>query len=107
MGELVSFYGREKLPEGLGMLVGRQALPRTLPVKGQRIGRDERQKDLFRPPLDEIIDMSHTLVRLAGEIDWDFLDRRFAARVFDDAKMAAALVDHLTHCCEIQRDRQR
>jgi IS5 family transposase len=41
--------------------------------------RDERQKDLFRPPLDEIIDMGHPLVRLAGEIDWDFLDRRFAA----------------------------
>src|SRR3546814_1061555 len=41
--------------------------------------RDERQKDLFRPPLEEIIDMGHPLVRLAGEIDWDFLDRRFAA----------------------------
>lgn len=41
--------------------------------------RDERQKDLFRPPLDRIIDMGHPLVRLAGEIDWGFLDRRFAA----------------------------
>ncbi len=41
--------------------------------------RDERQKDLFRPPLEEIIDMGHPLVRLAGEIDWDFLDRRFAS----------------------------
>jgi transposase, IS5 family len=41
--------------------------------------RDERSKDLFRPALDEIIDMSHALVRLAQEIDWDFLDRRFSA----------------------------
>lgn len=41
--------------------------------------RDERQKDLFRPSLEEIIDMGHALVRLAGEIDWDFLDRRFAS----------------------------
>jgi transposase, IS5 family len=41
--------------------------------------RDERSKDLFRPALDEIIDMSHALVRLAKEIDWDFLDRRFSA----------------------------
>lgn len=41
--------------------------------------RDERQNDLFRPPLDQIIAMDHPLVRLAHEIDWDFLHRRFAA----------------------------
>lgn len=40
--------------------------------------RDDRQKDLFRPPLDQIIDMGHPLVRLAGEIDWGFIDRHFA-----------------------------
>jgi IS5 family transposase len=39
--------------------------------------RDERQKDLLRPPLDEIIDLSHPLARLAREIDWGFLDGRF------------------------------
>jgi len=39
--------------------------------------RDERHKDLFRPPLDEIIDLSHPLARLAREIDWGFLDGRF------------------------------
>ena len=32
--------------------------------------RDDRQKDLFRPALEQIIDMGHPLVRLAGEIDW-------------------------------------
>lgn len=41
--------------------------------------RDERQKDLFRPALDQIIDMGHPLVRLAEEIDWGFLERRFAS----------------------------
>jgi IS5 family transposase len=41
--------------------------------------RDERSKDLFRPALEEIIDMGHALVRLAQEIDWAFLDQRFGA----------------------------
>ncbi|MEW5704352.1 MAG: IS5 family transposase [Pseudomonadota bacterium] len=41
--------------------------------------RDERQKDLFRPPLEEIIDLEHPLARLAGEIDWGFLSGRFAS----------------------------
>ncbi len=39
--------------------------------------RDNRQKDLLRPPLDQIIDLGHPLARLAREIDWDFLDGRF------------------------------
>jgi transposase, IS5 family len=41
--------------------------------------RDDRQKDLLRPALDQIIDMGHPLVRLAGEIDWGFLDGRFSS----------------------------
>ena len=41
--------------------------------------RDDRQKDLLRPALDEIIDLGHPLARLAREIDWDFLDRRFSS----------------------------
>src|ERR1700690_3495778 len=41
--------------------------------------RDDRQKDLLRPALDQIIDMDHPLVRLAGEIDWKFLDERFGS----------------------------
>jgi IS5 family transposase len=39
--------------------------------------RDYRQADLFRPALEAIIDIGHPLVRLAGKIDWGFLDRRF------------------------------
>lgn len=37
---------------------------------------DDRQKELFRPALEQIIDIGHPLVRLAGKIDWNFLDRR-------------------------------
>ena len=40
---------------------------------------DDRQKDLLRPALEDIIDLGHPLVRLAREIDWGFLDKRFAS----------------------------
>src|SRR5438046_10582845 len=41
--------------------------------------RDDRQKDLLLPALAQIIDMGHTLVRLAALIDWKFLDDRFGS----------------------------
>ena len=41
--------------------------------------RDNRQKDLLRPGLEDIIDLGHLLVRLAREIDWQFLDGRFSS----------------------------
>jgi IS5 family transposase len=41
--------------------------------------RDDRQKDLLWPALEDIIDLGHPLVRLAREIDWGFLDSRFAS----------------------------
>ena len=41
--------------------------------------RDDRQKDLLRPPLDRIIDLEHPLVRLAREIDWGYPDERFSS----------------------------
>jgi len=40
--------------------------------------RDDRQKDLLKPALEAIIDLGHPLARLAGKIDWGFIDRRFA-----------------------------
>jgi IS5 family transposase len=40
--------------------------------------RDDRQQDLLRPALEEIIDLGHPLVRLARAIDWQFLDGCFA-----------------------------
>jgi transposase, IS5 family len=41
--------------------------------------RDDRQDDLFRPALRDIINLHHPLVRLAEEIDWDFLGQRFSS----------------------------
>src|SRR5258706_7958936 len=41
--------------------------------------RDDRQDDLFRPTLEKIINLRHPLVRLAREIDWDFLAGRFSS----------------------------
>src|SRR6202171_5685937 len=41
--------------------------------------RDERQDDLFQPPLDKIINLRHPLVRLARGVDWDFLAGRFGS----------------------------
>ncbi len=43
--------------------------------------RDEKGSgDLFRARLDQIIDMKHELVRLADEIDWDWIDDQVAER---------------------------
>jgi transposase, IS5 family len=41
--------------------------------------RDDRQDDLFQPSLMTIINLRHPLVRLAGEMDWDFVGRRFGS----------------------------
>jgi hypothetical protein len=40
--------------------------------------REDRQKDLLKPALEEVIDLGHPLVPLARAIDGGFLDRRFA-----------------------------
>lgn len=36
------------------------------------------QRDLFRPMLDDFIDMSHELVLLAKQIDWSYFEKEFA-----------------------------
>ena len=41
--------------------------------------RDDRQKDLLRPALEEIINLGHPLVRLGREIDWGFSTRGLPA----------------------------
>ena len=45
--------------------------PRERPESGEH--------DLFRSRLDQIIDMDHALVKLAGSIDWHFLEERLGA----------------------------
>ncbi|WP_158815417.1 IS5 family transposase [Methylocapsa sp. S129] len=45
--------------------------------------RDSGQKDLFRARLDQIVDMGHPLAKLAGSVDWGFLEARFGAAYTD------------------------
>src|ERR1700677_3527767 len=45
--------------------------------------RNSGQNDLFKVRLDQIVDMDHPLVKLAGTIDWRFLEERFGA-VYSD-----------------------
>ena len=40
--------------------------------------RDDRQKELFRPALDQIVDRDHPLVRLAQRIDWPAIEHELA-----------------------------
>jgi transposase, IS5 family len=45
--------------------------------------RETGQNDLFKARLDQIIDMSHSRVRLAQRIDWGFLEQKLGA-VYSD-----------------------
>ena len=55
--------------------------------------RDDRQDDLFGPRLEEIINLRHPLVRLAAEIDWQFLAGRFSSVCRAGAAAAANTAD--------------
>ncbi len=50
--------------------------------KAEKSGTD----DLFRSRLYQIIDMKHELVRLADEIDCDWIDDEIAERFSDDGQ---------------------
>src|SRR6266700_5489540 len=45
--------------------------------------RESGKQDLFRSRLDQIIDLNHSLAKLARSIDWRFLEERFGA-VYQD-----------------------
>jgi len=42
--------------------------------------------DLFRARLDQIINMKHELVQLAGKVDWEFIDREIAPLYSDKGR---------------------
>jgi transposase, IS5 family len=46
--------------------------------------RQTGQSDLFRARLDQIVDLDHSVVKLAAAIDWRFLEEQFGA-VYTDA----------------------
>jgi transposase, IS5 family len=45
--------------------------------------RPTGQNDLFRSRLDQIVDMKHPLAKLAGHVDWAFLEKTFGAAYSD------------------------
>jgi IS5 family transposase len=51
-----------------------------------RATQNSGSDDLFRARLDQIIDMRHELVRLAGAIDWDWIDGELAERFSDHGR---------------------
>lgn len=53
-------------------------------MKPKRSPQYNRQEDLFRSELSQIIDPRHPLVKLAGTIDWDRLDELFGATYSPD-----------------------
>ncbi len=69
----------------MGIAVGDPNQPResALVIRLSSVGkamcklRDERNMNLVRPSLDQIIDKEHPHVRFSREIDWDFFDQRF------------------------------
>ena len=46
--------------------------------------------DLFRSRLEQIINMRHELVRLAGLVDWRFFDGRFSASYAETGRPGVA-----------------
>src|SRR5438067_1180220 len=44
------------------------------------------ESDLFRARLDQIINMKHELVQLAGKLDWEWLDREIAPLYSDKGR---------------------
>ena len=52
----------------------------------QRSRRRRGEGDLFRARLEQIIDLKHELVQLAGTIDWDWIDREIAPLYSDKGR---------------------
>ena len=55
------------------------------PKKHKTTGSD----DLFRARLDQIINMKHELVQLAGKVDWDWIDGEIAPLYSGTAGLAS------------------
>src|SRR5947208_5509402 len=54
--------------------------------------------DLFRAQLDQIINMRHELVQLAGKIDWDFIDGEIAPLYSDSGRPGIFCSSIFTAC---------
>ena len=62
--------------------------------------------DLFRARVDQIINMKHELVQLAGKVDWDWIDGEIAPLYSENGRPGIAtrfmigllLLKHITAC---------
>ena len=71
------------------------------PKKRQTTG----EGDLFRAQLDQIINMKHELVQLAGAIDWDWLDGEIAPLFSDQGRPASPtrfMIDNVQNLSHFQ-----
>ena len=50
--------------------------------------------DLFRARLDQIINMKHELVQLAGKVDWDWIDGEIALLYSENGRPGIATPLH-------------
>ena len=57
------------------------------------------EEDLFRARLDQIIDMKHELVQLAGRLDWDWLDGEIAPLHSDKCRPGIETLDQPLRRC--------
>ena len=62
--------------------------------------------DLFRARLDQIINMRHELVQLAGEIDWEFIDGEIAP-LYSDGGRPGIATQFVGEADERGKDRSR
>jgi hypothetical protein len=72
--------------------------------------REGGEQDLFRSRLDQIIDMTHALVKLARTIDWHFLEEKLGAVYTDKPGQRAALdltVSNVVHPPTVHRQHLR
>ena len=54
--------------------------------------RETGEQDLFRSRLDQIIDLSHALVKLSRAIDWRFFEAQFGS-VYSEGPRQPAIAD--------------
>ena len=60
--------------------------------------------DLFRARLDQIINMRHELVQLAGKIDWEFIDGEIAPLYSDSGRPGIATRRLLEYVSDVSDD---
>lgn len=67
--------------------------------------RTAQTAEMFRPRLDEQLNMKHPLIRLAGLMDWELIEHHFAGH-FTSGRGRPALPPRLVAAYSGERDRR-